>query len=281
MFSKELENLIQATLEDGQLTDFEKNALVKRARAEGVDLDELEIYITSLQQKHARERNEQNEEMDRLYRQKKAEAYGRVCPDCGKQLPPLALTCECGYEFTVAKANSSIEKLLDKLSSVELTDIEGYTVRQSSSPEKERDNLIADKKITIISLSPVPNTKEDIIEFLVTSVSEATKSIGFFAKKSNRVCLYIILAFIPIYGWFAIVYLITQKNFGVEEKIRKAWIAKTKQVLMKGRSLRSDKEFTQQLNYFEGLLKKGTKKSLLFPIALIVLSIVISLLSLL
>ena len=51
MFSKELESLIQATLEDGILEDNEKAALVKRAQKEGVDLDELEIYITSILQR--------------------------------------------------------------------------------------------------------------------------------------------------------------------------------------------------------------------------------------
>ena len=51
MFSKELENLIQATLEDGILEDYEKAALVKRAEAEGVDLAELEIYINSILQR--------------------------------------------------------------------------------------------------------------------------------------------------------------------------------------------------------------------------------------
>ena len=45
MFSPELENLIQATLEDGILEDKEKAALIKRAQAEGVDIAELEIYI--------------------------------------------------------------------------------------------------------------------------------------------------------------------------------------------------------------------------------------------
>ena len=43
MFSKELENLIQATLEDGILEENEKAALVKRAQAEGVDLAALGI----------------------------------------------------------------------------------------------------------------------------------------------------------------------------------------------------------------------------------------------
>ena len=62
MFSKELESLIQATLEDGKLEDFEKAALAKRAQAEGVDLAELEIYINSLRQRRARELNPKREE---------------------------------------------------------------------------------------------------------------------------------------------------------------------------------------------------------------------------
>ena len=55
MFSKELENLIQATLEDGVLEEYEKAALVKRAQNEGVDLTELEIYIQSILQRRKRE----------------------------------------------------------------------------------------------------------------------------------------------------------------------------------------------------------------------------------
>ena len=41
MFSKELEELIEATLQDGILEEHEKQALVKRALLEGVDIAEL------------------------------------------------------------------------------------------------------------------------------------------------------------------------------------------------------------------------------------------------
>ena len=51
MFSKELENLIKATLVDGKLEDFEKAALLRRAQNEGVDPTELSIYINSILQK--------------------------------------------------------------------------------------------------------------------------------------------------------------------------------------------------------------------------------------
>ena len=39
-------------------------------------------------------------------------------------------------------------------------------------------------------------------------------------------------------------------------KIAKAWRAKFDQVMIKARSLRGDAEFTQQLDYYENLLKK-------------------------
>ena len=67
MFSKELENLIQATLEDGVLEDYEMAALERRAKAEGVDLVELEIYINSILQKRRKEKEDQkNAEFDAI-----------------------------------------------------------------------------------------------------------------------------------------------------------------------------------------------------------------------
>ena len=45
------------------------------------------------------------------------------------------------------------------------------------------------------------------------------------------------------------------KSFA-EEKLKKAWREKFEQVLLKGRSLRGDAEFTQQLDYYESLLEE-------------------------
>lgn len=78
MFSKELENLIQATLEDGVLEDYEKAALVKRATAEGVDLTELEIYINSILQKRKKEHDLAEDAKQEKIDQKKKEEFGRV-----------------------------------------------------------------------------------------------------------------------------------------------------------------------------------------------------------
>ena len=49
--------------------------------------------------------------------------------------------------------------------------------------------------------------------------------------------------------------IMDSKSFS-EEKLKQAWRAKSEQVLIKGRSLRGDSEFTQQLDYYENLLSE-------------------------
>ena len=51
MFSERLEFLIHNAIEDGQITEKERNVIIRRAQAEGEDLDEVDIYIQSLLQK--------------------------------------------------------------------------------------------------------------------------------------------------------------------------------------------------------------------------------------
>ena len=47
MFSKELEDLINYSLLDGKIDKKEKKVIYKKAKEEGVDFDELEIYLNS------------------------------------------------------------------------------------------------------------------------------------------------------------------------------------------------------------------------------------------
>ena len=47
MFSKELEDLINYSLSDGEIDKKEKQVIYKKAIEEGVDIDELEIYLKS------------------------------------------------------------------------------------------------------------------------------------------------------------------------------------------------------------------------------------------
>lgn len=272
MFSKELESLIQATLEDGILEDYEKAALVKRAEAEGVDLTELEIYINSILQRRKRELAKEQDAQQAVIDQKKKEAFGRVCPNCRKQVPPLTIKCDCGYEFTKSKSVSSMQMLTEKLNAVSLArdEIEEIEKAAPAEQDEKRANFLAEKKIGIINTFPVPNTKDDIIEFLAVSVSSANKKLGLLDTKKGFLFVFLAIIIICLILTLIIPLIMAMIDFIVvlwgliifgnkkftDEKICNAWRVKSEQVLMKGRSLRGDPEFTQQLDYYENILNK-------------------------
>ena len=249
MFSKELENLIQATLEDGVLEEYEKAALVKRAQAEGVDLTEMEIYINSILQKRQKEFDkEKKAKIEQIAREKK-EAFGRVCPSCGKQVSSMTLKCECGYEFTTTKSSSSAQLLLEKIEKINLA---------YPSDMNEREKQICDT----IELFPVPNTKEDILEFLSMAVSILKNKLPFYNTFKGRVVFYVIASIFTA-GWFIIFALffgwfkdMDQSEWALQERRQKAWRSKYDQVILKGRSLRGDFDFQKQLDYYESMVNK-------------------------
>ena len=235
MFSKELEALIYAALEDGVLEDYEKAAIARRAQAEGVDFAELEIYINSILHRRKKEQARREEERLEAIDQKKKEAFGRVCPNCGKQVPPLTLRCECGYEFTSNNHVSSVQLLADKIEKIRTRPIK---VKKSFwDPEGDKSRYLGEKQrdqelYDVIVMFPVPNTKEDIVEFCSLAISQSRKKKG--------------LNFNPIMSL----------KCGKSVDVSQAWRDKLEQVLIKGRSLRGDPEFTQQLDYYENLLNK-------------------------
>ena len=270
MFSKELENLINATLEDGVLEEYEKAALVKRAQAEGVDLTELEIYINSILQRRKRERTKAEEARQEIIDKKKKEAYGRVCPNCGKQVNSMTLKCDCGYEFTNNAVRSSVQILADKIEKIKnrYSDIKD---------DNKRDDVMTKEIVDVISIYPVPNTKEDIIEFCAMAISNSKTRGGLWGTTLGRIKIFAaiavigaILAFIcmifsgegmaPVGVIFvtgligAMVCEQADQDTIRSNKIANAWRAKFEQVLIKGRSLRGDAEFTRQLDYFESLI---------------------------
>lgn len=281
MFSKELENLIQATLEDGILEDYEKAALVKRAEAEGVDLAELEIYINSILQRRKRELAKEQDAKQEIFDQKKKEAFGRTCPNCGKQVPPLTLKCDCGYEFTANHQISSVQILSEKIEKILEKPLPNNDEKRKEEIEN-RDQQIRE----IISVFPVPNLKEDIIEFLSLSLPKSRRKGGFLGSMMNRFLIVAIITIIIVvvcvikainaededamlWPLLAIFYLgggaagagsVLAMKVDIEtirwNKNADVWRAKFDQVLIKGRSLRGDPEFTQQLDYYENLLNK-------------------------
>ena len=278
MFSKGLEDLIQATLEDGILEDYEKAALVKRAQAEGVDLTELEIYINSILQKRKKEADKVEDAKQEKIDQEKNKAL-RKCPNCGASMPVLAIVCpQCGYELSNQKAVSSVSALSDK---IEKISSEHVSTGLFSNPEKQK-NKKNDRIIEAINLFPVPNTKEDLIEFLALAASNSHGKGGLLGTNYRRGILLILVVAVIIavgtyigydqgdylagLGWSAFIALsvgvygsffafLKGQDVVRENKVAKTWRDKFKQVMLKARVMRGDKEFSDQLDYFEKMVK--------------------------
>ena len=271
MFSPELENLIQATLEDGILEVKEEAALIKRAQAEGVDIAELEIYINSILQKRKREADKEKNAKQEQIAQKKKEAL-RKCPNCGESIPVMAISCpKCGYELSDQKAVSSVQILADKIEKIS---------KQFTNEDVNKDDVY-DQIINTISLAPVPNSKQDIIEFLALSCTKAKHKGGLWGSTVGRIKIYVTIALaIGIIGgiialikggdsdaWSGVglaeffflgiggmVIFESSEDIIKENKVAAAWRDKFEQVILKGRSLRADAEFTQQLDFYESKL---------------------------
>lgn len=145
MFSEKLENLIKAALQDGVLTEQEKNAIIKRAQAEGEDIDEVDIYIQSLQQKRQAELQEKAQKTadEELKARKKAQEAKtkadqeeekeratilRKCPKCGTLIPNLTNVCpECGFIIDKTETDKDVTKIIKLLQEcIDLVDLNDH-----------------------------------------------------------------------------------------------------------------------------------------------------------
>ena len=199
MLTPELEQLIQYALADGVLTDKERAVLMKKAEAAGADLDEFEMILEA-----------------KLYEAKKAAAAPKAsskegemkkCPHCGARVRSFRTTCEeCGYEFRNLEAVKSGAILFEQTKSLEMEKTRELALHEdnknkqlkafggvySRERRKERDDLVeklkeAEKaikkrfneaKASLIKLYAVPNTNQDLLEFLTMAAAAACRNDG-------------------------------------------------------------------------------------------------------
>lgn len=169
MFSEELESVIEAALADGTLTAKEREVLHKRAAAEGVDPDELDVVIDGRLAKMKREE-------DWLRPAPPSNKFGDVkeCPRCGKPVEPMAVKCSaCGYEFRNVEALKSSQRLAEKLEAINEA-YRGKKVETNMGFGFKQDTTIFEvgrEQVTAIKSFPVPTTKEDLLDFAISMQS--------------------------------------------------------------------------------------------------------------
>lgn len=174
------------------------------------------------------------------------------CPNCGEIVDSFVLNCpSCGHEFRSSASTSLVQELASKLEAME----------QQQEPRKRRtikDELLRtnnlsktdEQKISLIRSFVIPNTKEDILEFIILASSNIN---------------------VELYG---------ESNLTPENEVLKAvsdaWIAKFEQAYRKAQfSFSETPTFTQikevYINKTNEINKQKKKKTLVPLLALGVL----------
>lgn len=172
MFSKELEEVIEAALADGVLTDKERAVLHKRAQAEGVDPDELDVVIDGRLAKTKKQEDWLRSIPPKTIDSNKV-GIVKKCPNCGAPYHPGTGKCpECGHLFQEIGGNSSAQRLADGIQRIFNDNNKESIISKIFGDEYEKRKKVEQYVLNF----PIPNTKDDMLEF-ITSLDSKRKMI--------------------------------------------------------------------------------------------------------
>jgi hypothetical protein len=148
----EIEKLIELTLIDGQLSEKERVVIINKAISLGIEQDEIEVIIEGkLQQIQATNLKPNKEKIGNI----------KTCPACGASIKSMKMSCDdCGHEFTNIEATKSVVGLLNRINALQRT-------------QNEKENVFNQRKAEVINNTAIPNSKEDLIEFLTICSSQS------------------------------------------------------------------------------------------------------------
>lgn len=180
------------------------------------------------------------------------DGYIHRCPNCGEVLNAFEVNCPaCGYELRDTKASSAVREFERKLEAIE-SKREYKKPRRlfaAAGSNKKVSEIIDEQKISLIRNFSVPNTKEDILEFMILATSNIDTSVySFLEEPATRV-----------------------------KAMTEAWNAKIKQVYAKAKTTyKSDPDFSKIQELYDSCyaeIRKQKKKKVLKWVLLIVLLI--------
>lgn len=170
------------------------------------------------------------------------------CPNCGELLSSFVLSCPaCGYELRGVKSTNSVKSLAAKLEELE-----------AKRPPRRMSNIftnavsggqlsnIDEQKVTLIKSFSIPNTKEDILEFIILASSNID---------------------MKVYGVNSEQY---QTLNPAQREVSDAWLAKLEQAYQKAQLLfGGSQEFLNIQALYEQKMKAIRKKKIQLPLFIV------------
>ena len=148
------------------------------------------------------------------------------CPNCGEVLKAFEINCPaCGFELRGTKATGAVKEFALKLEAIEARRI--YDIPYGTNKEKrEYISNTDEQKISLIKSFSIPNTKEDMLEFMILATS----------------CL----------NYSAYDYYNAGELTKGEKEVNAAWFSKVQQVFEKAnQSYSTDSSFSEIKNLYE------------------------------
>lgn len=170
------------------------------------------------------------------------------CPNCGEVLNSFVTNCpSCGYELRNIKSTSSVKELAIKLEQIE-----------QQRPARKMRNIfsqalgggqltnIDEQKVNLIKNFTIPNTKEDILEFVIIASSNID---------------------IKVYGIYSQQYKMMDP---AKREISDAWLAKFEQAYKKAMVMfGGSQEFCNIQELYQKKMDEVVKKKREYPLAII------------
>lgn len=187
--------------------------------------------------------------------QRKSVYEGEIhkCPNCGEILNAFIVCCPaCGYEVRGSKAANSVQELTHKLEIIEKT-------REYIRPRSFIGRLYGsdgqlgktdEQKISLIRSFPIPNSKEDIFEFIILAASNIDLKLYGLGNKG----------------------IITASQRAVSD----AWLAKFEQAYQKAQiTFSMAPEFVNISKMYEDKMKAIKYKRLQIPMLIVGLLVMV------
>ena len=114
------------------------------------------------------------------------------CPNCGEVLKSFEINCTaCGYELRSVKASSAVKEFALKLEAIESNrEYEKPRGLFARAEALQRISKADEQKISLIKSFAVPNSKEDILEFMILATSSinlnAYDTTNTYVSKSDK-----------------------------------------------------------------------------------------------
>lgn len=221
-----LDNLIEMAVASGEITDQIKNIIIKKAVDKlGLDKDEAEIIVSGKIALKLKSNSENS--LSSQTQTSNKEGVIIKCPACGEPIKSFTSECQaCGHEFRSVVIRSTILVLNKQLKEIELAEWETNEYNgKNGQPALDHmvRNSIASKQCPLIDNFPIPNSKEEIFEFLSMALPIGLKKFSWSEQFTNA----------------------------AEKQLSKSYKAKAQQAIIKGRLLlKDDKLALEQLNYY-------------------------------